>query len=180
MLISGNVENLESFVQIVSRFDSNAGRWIIEQMQAVLGERGRYRETVLTLYSSVIRGSYTAEVKMAAVSSLETILRIVLESRGSDLKEIELPWDALHEQIDSRPDGQTPNRDTSNVELRLQGCLLSIRASLNHWKGMERDIRRWATRLRFAMQEETVSHPSIRLERVELTEYRNSQHVMLR
>ncbi|KAF7182913.1 hypothetical protein CNMCM7691_002657 [Aspergillus felis] len=155
MLISGNVENLESFFQNVSRFDSNAGRWIIEQMQAVLGERGRYRETVLTLYSSVIRGSYTAEVKMAAVSSLETILRIVLESRGSDMKEIGLPWDALHEQIDSKAGEQTSNRDMSNVELRLQGCLLTIRASLNHWKGMERDIRRWATRLRFAMQEET-------------------------
>ncbi|RHZ58954.1 THADA/TRM732 family protein [Aspergillus thermomutatus] len=155
MLISGNVENLESFFQNVSSFDSNAGRWIIEQMQAVLGERGRYRETVLRLYSSIILGSYTAEVKYAAISSLETILRVVLESRGSDLKEIGLPWDALHEQIDSRPGEQTSNRDMSDVELRLQGCLLTIRASLNHWKGMERDLRRWATRLRFAMQEET-------------------------
>jgi hypothetical protein len=180
MLISGNVENLESFFQNVSCFDSNAGRWIIEQMQAVLGERGRYREPVLTLYSSVTRGSYTAEVKMAAVSSLETILRTVLESRESGLKDIGLPWDALHEQIDQEPGEQTPNRDMSNVELRLQGCLLTIRASLNHWKGMERDIRRWATRLRFAMQEETVSHHLFRFKCLELTEYRNSQHVMLR
>jgi hypothetical protein len=148
-------------------------------MQAVLGERGRYRETVLTVCSSVIRGSYTAEVKMAAVSSLETILGIVLESRESDLKEIGLPWDALHEQIDSRPGKPTSNRDMSNVELRLQGCLLTIRASLNHWKGMERDLRRWAIRLRFAMQEETVSHHLYRLERLVLTESRNSQHVML-
>ncbi|KAF4266943.1 hypothetical protein KXV68_002181 [Aspergillus fumigatus] len=155
MFISGNVETLESFFQKVSCFDSNAGRWIIEQMQAVLGERGRYREPVLALYSSVILGSYTAEVKMAAVSSLETILCVVLESRETGLKEISLPWDALHEQIDLEPSEQTPNRDMSNVELRLQGCLLAIRASLNHWKGMERDIRRWATRLRFAMQEET-------------------------
>ncbi|KAM0098262.1 hypothetical protein ACP6JE_007210 [Aspergillus fumigatus] len=155
MFISGNVETLESFLQKVSCFDSNAGRWIIEQMQAVLGERGRYREPVLALYSSVILGSYTAEVKMAAVSSLETILCVVLESRETGLKEISLPWDALHEQIDLEPSEQTPNRDMSNVELRLQGCLLAIRASLNHWKGMERDIRRWATRLRFAMQEET-------------------------
>ena len=158
MFISGNVETLESFLQKVSCFDSNAGRWIIEQMQAVLGERGRYREPVLALYSSVILGSYTAEVKMAAVSSLETILCVVLESRETGLKEISLPWDALHEQIDLEPSEQTPNRDMSYVELRLQGCLLAIRASLNHWKGMERDIRRWATRLRFAMQEETVSH----------------------
>lgn len=180
MLISGNVENLESFFQHVSCFDSNAGRWIIEQMQAVLGERGRYREPVLTLYSSVIRGNYTAEVKMAVVSSLETVLRIVLESRESDLKAIGLPWDVLHEQIDSKPRDETLNRDMSNVELRLQGCLLTIRASLNHWKGMERDIRRWVTRLRFAMQEETVSYQSFRLERLGLTGYRNSQHVMLR
>ncbi|EAW14308.1 THADA/TRM732 family protein [Aspergillus clavatus NRRL 1] len=152
MFVSGQLENSAAFFLTVSTLDSNAGRWVIEQLQNVLGDKERYRNSLLAFYSSVILGEYAAEVKSVAISSLEAILRVVLDSRSSDVKDINLPWDALHAQIDT---SETWNRDMADAELRLQGCLLTVRASLNHWKPLERDLQRWATRLRFAMQEET-------------------------
>lgn len=156
---SGRFDRLKSFFQTVSTFDSNTGRWLLEKTQDLFGERKEYEGTLLNFYAIIILGDYSAEVKGAAILNLATLLEVLLDFRHDNIKGIDLPWTALTKQLESDADAQTRSRDTADAELRLHGCLLAgeIISSQQALLTYEVDLSKWAARLRFAMQEETVS-----------------------
>ncbi|OJJ31583.1 hypothetical protein ASPWEDRAFT_697288 [Aspergillus wentii DTO 134E9] len=158
MLSTKESVDLPSFFKQVSDVDSDAARWVLEQLQDILGETQRHRKSLLDLYSSVILGNYPEDVKAAAISNLATGLEVLLDFRYDNTKGLDLPWEALGAQIKSELETGTWSRDTSDAVLRLQGCLLAIRASLHQWQFLsdfELDLRGWGTKVQFAMQEET-------------------------
>lgn len=157
---SSRLENLKPFFQAVSAFDSNAGRWLLEKTQEVLGEKEQYRNALLSLYTTIILGRYSEEIKGAAILNLASILEILLDFRHDNLKGVDLPWEALSKQLESDSDAHTRSRDMADAELRLQGCLLAAKINSSQGQSLsayELDLCKWATSLRFAMQEETVS-----------------------
>jgi len=148
-----------SLFQSISAFDSNAGRSLLEKTQEVFGEKEQYRSTLLDLYVSVILGDYSEEVKGEAVLNLANILEVLLDFRHDNIKGVDLPWEALSKQLDSDAEAHTRSRDLADAELRLQGSLLAARINSSQGQSLsayEYDLRKWATKLRFAMQEETV------------------------
>lgn len=152
---------LETFILKVSRFDVNAGAWLVEQLQETFGEKDQTRNTLLRLYSSIILGTYPEDVKSSAIFSLASSLETVLDFSHDNFHGIELPWDALDRQINPSSDAPIWNRDRSNAELHLQGCLLAAKVIANQCESLQEDVARWTVKLQFAMQEETVSfnHP---------------------
>lgn len=150
---------LKPFFQTVSTFDSNAGRWLLEKTQDFFGERKEYEGILLNLYATIILEAYSTEVKGAAILNLTILLETLLDFRHDNIKGVDLPWTALSKQLESDADAQTRSRDTADAELRLHGCLLAVEiiSSQQALSAYEVDLSRWASRLRFAMQEETVS-----------------------
>ncbi|KAF7591447.1 hypothetical protein BBP40_001550 [Aspergillus hancockii] len=155
MFVSGELEGLDSFIKTVSTFDPNAGVWLLERMQETFGAKEKYRKTLLKLYPSIILANYPEEVKGPAISYLATILEGLLDFHHDKFKDVDLSWEALDQQINSNPNGEVWNRDRSDAGIRLQGCLLAAKVISNQGQITETDVRRWATKLRFAMQEET-------------------------
>ncbi|PLB55905.1 HEAT repeat protein [Aspergillus steynii IBT 23096] len=146
---------LETFILKVSCFDANAGAWLLEQVQETFGENTGKRNTLLRLYSVVILGDYPGDVKSSAIASLASSLETVLDFSRDNFHGIELPWDALDRQINLGSDAPIWNRDRSDAELRLQGCLLAAKVISNQSGSLQEDVSRWTIKLRFAMQEET-------------------------
>lgn len=157
--MSSRLDGLVDFFQIISDFDSNAARWLLAQMQNTFGEREQYSPTLTRLCSSVILGRHTQEVKWAAIENLASILEHLFDAHGDDIKGIELPCEELEKQLEADGEIHMRSREMADAELRLQGCLLTIKAASMQSPAskFERDIRKWAVKLQFAMQEETVS-----------------------
>lgn len=156
MLIGGRVNDLEPFVRTVSNFDPNAGQWLLERLQEIFGPREQYGKTLIGLYSSVILGDYPEEVKAVAIASLASKLQVLFDCRNEALPQIDLPWGALEGQLKHGSSQHIWNRDRSDAELQLHGSLLAAKAIASNNQSSENDINEWATRLRFAMREETV------------------------
>lgn len=159
LFASSRVEELTSLLQGISAFDSNAGRWLLERTHQIFGEKEQYRSTLLNLYASVILGDYSEEVKGEAILNLASILEVLLDFRHDNIKGVDLPWEALGKQLDSDAEAHTRSRDLADAELRLQGSLLAARINSSQGQSLsayEFDLRKWATKLRFAMQQETV------------------------
>lgn len=156
---SGKLDCLVPFFQAVSTFDSNAGRWLVEKTQEIFGEKKQYEGALLSLYSSTILGSYSEEVKGAAILNLASLLEILLDFRHDNIKGVGLPWAALIRELEAGGDMRTRSRDIADAELRLYGCLLAgeIISSQQALMTYEVDLSKWAVRLQFAMQEETVN-----------------------
>ncbi|RAK77623.1 THADA/TRM732 family protein [Aspergillus fijiensis CBS 313.89] len=155
MLIGGRVNDLEPFVRTVSNFDPNAGQWLLERLQEIFGPREQYGKTLIGLYSSVILGDYPEEVKAVAIASLASKLQVLFDCRNEALPQIDLPWGALEGQLKHGSSQHIWNRDRSDAELQLHGSLLAAKAIASNNQSSENDINEWATRLRFAMREET-------------------------
>lgn len=160
ILTSDKLQDLTNFFQTIAGFDSNAGRWLLEKTQDTFGERDQYRNTLLSLYTSIILGGYSEEIKGAAILNMVSILEVLLDFRHDNIKGIDLPWEALSKQLDCDADMHTRSRDMADAELRLHGCLLAAKINSSQGQSLsayELDLGRWATKLRFAMQEQTVS-----------------------
>ncbi|KAE8415009.1 putative death-receptor fusion protein-domain-containing protein [Aspergillus pseudocaelatus] len=155
MFVTGELDELAPFVKTVSKFDPNAGVWLLQRIQGTIGANDKYRKTLLQLYPSIILGEYPEDVKGSAISSLASILEDLLDFHHDKFKDVDLPWEELDQHINSSPNGEVRNRDRSDAEIRLQGCLLAAKAISKQGQISETDIRRWATKLRFAMEEET-------------------------
>ena len=157
---TGRPQDLGSFFKIIADFDSNAGRWLLEKTQDTFGEKDQYRNTLLSLYTSIILGGYSEEIKGAAILNMVSILEVLLDFRHDNIKGIDLPWEELSKQLDCDADMHTRSRDMADAELRLHGCLLAAKINSSQGQSLsayELDLGKWATKLRFAMQEQTVS-----------------------
>ena len=91
---------------------------------------------------------------------MASILEVLLDFRHGNIKGIDLPWEALSNQLDCDADMHTRSRDMADAELRLHGCLLAAKINSSQGQSLsayELDLGKWATKLRFAMQEQTVS-----------------------
>lgn len=153
----GECKEMESFIFRVSCFDANAGAWLLERLQDAFGDNIGNRITLLRLYSAVIVGAYPEDVKTSAIAGLASSLESVLDFHSDNFHGIMLPWEALDRQINLGPDAPVCNRDRSDAELRLQGCLLAAKVLANECQSLQEDVTKWAIKLRYAMQEETVS-----------------------
>ncbi|RAL13849.1 THADA/TRM732 family protein [Aspergillus homomorphus CBS 101889] len=155
LIIAGKVNDLEPLLRTVSNFDPNAGQWLLERLQEIFGQRDQYGKTLINLYSSVILGDYPEEVKAIAISCLASKLQALFDFHNETLPQIDLPWGALEGQLKHGSSQHIWNRDRSDAELQLHGSLLAAKAIASNNQNSENDINEWATRLRFAMQEET-------------------------
>jgi hypothetical protein len=161
MLSSQQWEQLPEFYQGVSQFDADVARWISEQLHETFGEHKKYRKPLAKLYSSIILGTSRLDVKTMAASNLAFILENLLSSQSKDISSIGLPWEAVVNAFKPETDIEIWNREATDAELRLRGCLLAIRLLLDHQKAsvtFESEIRNLTIKLRSALSEETVSH----------------------
>lgn len=159
LLTSQQWEKLPAFFSGVSQFDADVARWILEQLHESVGEDERYRQPLADLYSSVILGDSRPDVKTMAASNLASIMENLISSEFDSVSSIGLPWDAIANNFRPQTDITTWNREATDAELRLRGCLLAIRRSVNQSSSssFEEDIHSWTIKLRSALSEETVS-----------------------
>ncbi|QQK40766.1 Armadillo-like helical [Penicillium digitatum] len=157
MLTSQQWEQLPSFFNGVSQFDADVARWILEQLHDSFGEDERYRQTLANLYSSAILGDSRPDVKTMAASNLASILENLILSKFDSVSSVGLPWDAIANSFRPETDITTWNREATDAELRLRGCLLAIRRSdgQSALSSLEGDINGWTIKLRSALSEET-------------------------
>ncbi|OJJ47298.1 hypothetical protein ASPZODRAFT_65750 [Penicilliopsis zonata CBS 506.65] len=158
MMLRGRESDLTLFLQALSSFDPNAARWILEELDGLFGEKEAYRVNLLNIYTSILLGDHLEIVRTSATANLASILERLLDYRHDNLKGINLPWDALSERFRSAEETENWNREMSDAGLRLQGCLLAVKASLSQWQALPdfgSALRSWTTKLRFALQEET-------------------------
>ncbi|KAJ5935095.1 Armadillo-like helical [Penicillium verhagenii] len=146
------------FFHGVAAFDADAANWIVERLQETVGEKEIYHKPLADLCSSVILGDYTSDVKTVAVSNLASILEHLLGSKVKSIAELAVPCDELIQSF--RPDQaiQEWNRQATDAELRLQGCLLAIRVISGGdqlLSASQSTLRSWAIKLRSALSEET-------------------------
>ncbi|CAG7982284.1 unnamed protein product [Penicillium olsonii] len=158
MLASKEWEQLPAFYQGVSQFDPDVARWISEQLHETIGDDERYRKPLYELYSSVVLGSGAPDVKTMAASNLASILENLLSSQPDTLATIDLPWEAILDAFRPETEIETWNREATDAELRLRGCLLAIRTTLNPQhapSSFEADVQNLTIKLRSALSEET-------------------------
>ncbi|CAI7573376.1 unnamed protein product [Penicillium palitans] len=157
LLTSQQWEQLPTFFSGVSQFDADVARWILEQLHESVGEDERYRKPLADLYSSVILGDSRPDVKTMAASNLASIMENLISSEFDSVSSIGLPWDAIANNFRPQTDITTWNREATDAELRLRGCLLAIRRSVNQSpsSSFEEDIHSWTIKLRSALSEET-------------------------
>lgn len=181
MFVSNKLDELEPFLRSVSAFDPNAGRWLLERMPDVFGEDESHKGALFKLYSSIILSSSSDLVKAAAISNLASFLEAFLDFHHGITNVPDLPWEDLERQIEPGTAVETWNREMTDAALRLQGCLLAVKAISHQWQSpsaeFELELRQWTIKLRCALQEETVSFfprdsPGSKLT-AELTKYRN-------
>ncbi|PYI07666.1 hypothetical protein BO78DRAFT_396285, partial [Aspergillus sclerotiicarbonarius CBS 121057] len=154
MFVTDKLGEVEPLLGVVSRFDPNAGQWLLERIQEIFGERDQYRQALIKLYYTVILGAYPEEVKASAISCLASALSFVLDVHNETVSQIDLPWETLEKHLKLASSENIWNRDRSDAELILEGCLLALR-TISGRQSSELDVLEWATRLQSAMQEET-------------------------
>ena len=161
-LTSQQWENFPAFIIGVSQFDADVARWILEQLHELVGEDERYRKPLADLYSSVILGDSRPDVRTMAASNLASIVENLLSSQFDSVPSLGLPWDAIATSFRPEKDITRWNREATDAELRLRGCLQVIRLSVDQaaLSSFEGDIYNWTIKLRSALSEETVSLPS--------------------
>ncbi|KAI3140371.1 hypothetical protein CBS147326_2072 [Penicillium roqueforti] len=157
MLTSQQWEHLPAFIIGVSQFDADVARWILEQLHELVGEEDRYRQPLADLYSSVILGGSRPDVKTMAASNLASIEENLLSSLSDFVPSIGIPWDAIAMSFRPETDITRWNREATDAELRLRGCILATRLSVDQaaLSSSEGDIHRWTIKLRSALSEET-------------------------
>lgn len=155
MFITNKLSEVEPLLGDISRFDPNAGQWLLERIQEILGERVQYRRALVDLYYTIILGAYPEEVKAVAITCLASALSFVLDFHNDTVSQIDLSWEALEKHLKHASTEHIWNRDRSDAELVLEGCLLALK-TISGGQSSELDILEWATRLQSAMQEETV------------------------
>ncbi|KAJ5083898.1 hypothetical protein NUU61_008477, partial [Penicillium alfredii] len=158
MLSLGQWHDITTFYHGVSLFDANAARWVSERLHEKLGALQRYRKPLAELYSSVIMGSFSTEVKIIAVSNLACILEDLLVLQLDAAQSLVLPWENIGKSFQPEMDIQAWNREATDAELRLRGCLLNVRISLEGKESLsafESDLESWSIKLRSALSEET-------------------------
>lgn len=161
MLISQEWTKIPEFYHSVARFDADAASWILEQLSENLARTTHYRNALVDLYSSIIRGDHPTISKTLAASNLATILEETLASSADSFSECNLPYDELDNCFKPELDIKQWNRHATDAELRLQGCLLALRASSVQDKSVshiKESLQRWVIKLRSALSEETVSY----------------------
>lgn len=159
MLTTQQWEQLPLFFQDISQFDADIARWVVEMLHEFIGDDVRYRKPLSDLYVSVILGTGRPDVKSGAASNLSFILESVLSSQSSAASSIDLPWEAIASAFKPEKEIEAWSRESTDAELRLCGCLLAMRTTLNNQNDLssfENDIHRWTTKLRSALSEETV------------------------
>ncbi|PYH94631.1 HEAT repeat protein [Aspergillus ellipticus CBS 707.79] len=151
MFVADKLVEVEPLFGVVSRFDPNAGQWVLEHIQEIFGEREQCKTALVKLYHDVILGDYPEDVKSSAIACLASALSFILDFRREQTPQINLPWETLESHLKLASSSHIWNRDRSDAELILQGSLLSLKSA----QASDLDILSWATRLRSAMQEET-------------------------
>ncbi|KAI9376069.1 putative death-receptor fusion protein-domain-containing protein [Aspergillus egyptiacus] len=154
-LIKGEMAELQPFLHKVATLDPNACQWILEKMQETFGTAELYREPLVFLYSSIILGDLPLEVKTPAVSNLASSLQALLRSQNPAFYALDLPLGGLVGQTRIGSTKQGFNRDRADADLQLEGCLMALKALSPHQEVLDREIPEWATRIRFALSEET-------------------------
>lgn len=159
MLSSGQEEELPEFYHGLSAFDADAARWIAEQLDQTLGDKEAYSKPLTDLFASVILKPYRADVKTLAASNLASILEGLLSSQFEAVQDLALPWEDIDKSVRSEMNIQEWNRQSTDAELRLRGCLLAIRIGFSASQSLsqfECDLHNWVVGLRYALSEETV------------------------
>lgn len=160
MLVSKEWTMIPAFYHVISQFDADAGSWILENLPEHLAGVTKYRKPLVKLYSSIIQRDHPAASTTLAAANLATVLEEMLVSSSIDIFELNLPCEELEMCFNPVSDIKQWNRHATDAELRLQGCLLALRASSIQEKSvsyLKKDLQRWVIKLRSALGEETVS-----------------------
>ncbi|KAJ6063335.1 uncharacterized protein N7446_007455 [Penicillium canescens] len=158
LLASGQAQGLSAFYNGVSQFDADAARWISERLDEQIGTDERYRKPLADLYTSVILGTSPPYVRTIAASNLAFILEKMMASQFDGVSRLDLPWEAISNNFRPEMDIETWNREATDAELRLRGCLLAIRLAFHRESAsisFENDIHNWTIKLCSALSEET-------------------------
>ncbi|KAL4992354.1 putative death-receptor fusion protein-domain-containing protein [Aspergillus falconensis] len=153
-LTKGDTANLEAFLQKVATLDPNTCQWLLERLHETFEAKEEYTELLAALYASIIAGDLQLEVKIPAISNLASYLQVALESKDAALASA-LAWGDLapHVKIGSASKGF--NRDRADADLQLEGCLIGLKSITLDNEVSTAEVKEWATRLRFALAEET-------------------------
>ncbi|KAL3471955.1 putative death-receptor fusion protein-domain-containing protein [Aspergillus californicus] len=154
-LAKGETNNLQPFLQIIATLDPNACQWILERMQETFGDKVAYKERLIPIYTSVVIADLPLEVKAPAISNLALNLQVLPQPEDATRQVVSLPLEDLLRQTRIGSTKQGFNRDRADAGLQLEGCLMALRSVSQHAQVPEIEIREWATRLRFALSEET-------------------------
>ncbi|KAJ5550352.1 Armadillo-like helical [Penicillium sp. DV-2018c] len=155
LLTSQRLEQLPTLYLGVAQFDADVARWISEQLHDILGESQKYRQPLAELYASVILADCRPDVKAMAASNLASILEALIPSQFDIVLGMGLPWQAIEDSFQPQADISTWNREATDAELRLKGCILAIRFSTKgSSSSFEGDIHTWTIKLRSALSEE--------------------------
>lgn len=160
MLVSKEWTMIPAFYHLISQFDADAGSWVLEQLPEHLAGVTKYRKPLVKLYSSIIQRDHPAASRTLAAANLATVLEEMLASFSTDISELSLPCEELERCFNPVSDIKQWNRHATDAEVRLQGCLLALRASSTQEKSvsyLKSDLQRWVIKLRSALSEETVS-----------------------
>ncbi|KAL2834612.1 putative death-receptor fusion protein-domain-containing protein [Aspergillus pseudoustus] len=153
ILVRGETSELHTLLHNVATLDPNACQWLLERLHETFGTKESYRQILTALYSSIIVGELPLEAKTPAISNLALHLQCAIKS-GSSLQTLNLPWQELTAQIKIGSTKKGFNRDRADADLQLEGCLLALK-SVSRPQIPETEVLEWATRLRFALREET-------------------------
>lgn len=173
ILATNQWDVLPAFFNGVASFDPDSATWICEQLDEKFGLAERYMKPCANLYSSVILSESQTAVKIAAASNLASILEGKLSSETEYISQIELPSEDLAQGFRPQKEFERWNRQATDAELRLQGCLLALRSTTEgqNLTSLNRDIHDWTVKLRSALSEETVRLFKLRYSESMLTFY---------
>ncbi|KAL4974767.1 putative death-receptor fusion protein-domain-containing protein [Aspergillus desertorum] len=153
-LTNGDTANLQAFLQKVATQDPNACQWLLERLHETFEAKEEYTEQLAALYDSIIVGDFPLEVKIPAISNFASYLQVALESKGAAWASALARGDlAPHVKIGSASKGY--NRERADADLHLEGCLIGLKSITQDNEVSTTEVKEWATRLRFALAEET-------------------------
>ncbi|KAL2863435.1 THADA/TRM732 family protein [Aspergillus lucknowensis] len=155
ILVVGETSELQPLLHRVAILDPNACQWLLERFHEIFEAKEAYRGPLVALYSSIIIGNVPLEVKTPAISNLASSLQVILESGATASQSVDLPWEELAAQIRIGSTMKGFNRDRADADLQLEGCLLAVKSISRESQTPDIEILEWATRLRFALREET-------------------------
>lgn len=98
-------------------------------------------------------------MQIVAASNLASILEEQLVSEPEKISQLDLPYEDLTRAFQPQKDFENWNRQATDAGLRLQGCFLALRTSIEGlgFDSLNREIHDWTIKLRSALSEETVS-----------------------